>query len=93
VHFSAELLGLALLGVWSHRFWLIAAATGLFRVVGLDWALYAAQALVFRSAEPQGIYSIDRVEAALSHFARTPRARPSRWAWGRFRTRPFSPCS
>jgi len=63
-----SVLGLALLGVWIHRFWLIAAATGLFRVVGLDWALYAAQALVLRSAEPQGIYSIDRVEAALQSF-------------------------
>jgi hypothetical protein len=61
-------VGLALLVVWIHRFWLIGVDTGLFRIVGLDWALYAAQALVLRSGEPQSIYALDRIDAALQAF-------------------------
>src|SRR5436309_8718699 len=55
---------LAALGIWLQRFWLMYQASGLFRVIGLDWSLYASQALVLR-AEPTQIYSLEAISNAL----------------------------
>lgn len=66
--FAYYLVGLALLGIWLDRVWLIVGDTGLFRVVGLDWSLYAAQAIVLRSGDPHLIYAIGQIDAALQSF-------------------------
>ena len=39
--------------VWLHRVSVIFADTGLFRVLGIDWALYDSQSLLVRAGQPR----------------------------------------
>jgi hypothetical protein len=50
-----------LLAIWLDRVWLLIQDGGLFRVVGIDWSMYAAQAMVLRAGEPESIYNLSRM--------------------------------
>ena len=56
------------LGIWLHRVTVIVHDTGLFRVVGIDWALYAAQTLLLRGGQSAVMYDLGRIDAALQSF-------------------------
>src|SRR5262249_53605709 len=60
-------LGL-LVAIWLHRVWAIIQDSGLFRVLGIDWALYGAQSIIFRSGDAAGMYDLARMEAILQSY-------------------------
>lgn len=59
---------LLMVGVWLQRTWLIYQSTGLFEVIGIDWALFSAQALILRDGQPQAIYDLSQIQAHLQAF-------------------------
>jgi Glycosyltransferase family 87 len=59
---------LALLGIWLHRVSILYRDGGLFRVLGIDWSLYAAQALLVRAGQTQVMYDLDHIDATLQSF-------------------------
>src|SRR4051794_26272018 len=63
----AALLAVTL--VWLHRVSVIFADTGLFRVLGIDWALYASQTQLLRTGQAAVMYHLDRLDATLQTFA------------------------
>ena len=64
------LAGAVLLAAWLFRVVLLFRDFGLFRVIGGDWSMYYAQALVLRSGAPQSLYDL----AASDVFLQTLRA-------------------
>jgi len=59
------LLGAVLLAAWVFRVALLYQDSGLFRVIGVDWSMYYAQALILRSGEADDIYDLDQSDAFL----------------------------
>lgn len=67
---SASYLALlVLLGIWLHRVYVIAHDTGLFRVLGIDWALYAAQTRLLRTGQSAVMFDLGWIDATLQSFA------------------------
>jgi len=58
----------ALLGLWVVAVEQIYAEWGLFRVLGADFALYAAQAAVLRSGDTTGIYNLQALQPRLQEI-------------------------
>jgi hypothetical protein len=61
---------LAVTLVWLHRVWVIFSDTGLFRVLGIDWALYSSQTLLLRAGQTAVMYDLSQLDAMLQSFAR-----------------------
>jgi glycosyl transferase family 87 len=51
-----------LVAVWIGRAWLLLQDGGLFRVLGGDYSMYAAQAGILRSGDTQSIYDLSRID-------------------------------
>jgi hypothetical protein len=62
------LISAVLLGLWLIAVEQIYASWGLFRVLGADFALYAAQANVLRSGDATGIYSLQALQPRLQEI-------------------------
>jgi hypothetical protein len=52
-----------LVALWVGRAWLLLQDGGLFRVLGGDYSMYAAQAAILRSGEPHSIYDLSQIDA------------------------------